>query len=85
MNIVPRSLRSFRRRGSTVDHNDIEDETLVGCALAFPLISTEAEALLHEGTVPECTSRLTVAYIAISFGHGLRGSLPSISGTVGLL
>eukprot|EP00971_Amphidinium_carterae_P260544 5169208-Amphidinium_carterae.1 len=47
--------------------------------------STEAEALFHEGTIPESASRLTMADITISFGHGLRGLLPSISGTVGLL
>eukprot|EP00971_Amphidinium_carterae_P306418 6089263-Amphidinium_carterae.1 len=46
---------------------------------------TKAEALLHEGTVPKSASRLTMADITISLGHGLRGLLPSISGTVGLL
>eukprot|EP00971_Amphidinium_carterae_P247812 4920719-Amphidinium_carterae.1 len=50
--------------------------------VAFP---TKAEALLHEGTIPESASRLTMADIIISLGHGLRGLLPSISGTVGLL
>eukprot|EP00971_Amphidinium_carterae_P246632 4898550-Amphidinium_carterae.1 len=52
------------------------------CAFAYP---TKAEALLHEGTVPESASRLTAVDITISFGHGLRGLLPSIFGTVGLL
>eukprot|EP00971_Amphidinium_carterae_P082127 1624511-Amphidinium_carterae.1 len=52
------------------------------CALALP---TKAEALLHEGAIPESASRLTMADITISLGHGLRGLLPSISGTVGLL
>eukprot|EP00971_Amphidinium_carterae_P286618 5690181-Amphidinium_carterae.1 len=46
---------------------------------------TKAEALLLEGTLPDSASRLTMADITISAGHGLRGSLPSISGTVGLL
>eukprot|EP00971_Amphidinium_carterae_P034544 680022-Amphidinium_carterae.1 len=41
-----------------------------------------AEALLHEGTIPESASRLTTTYITMSFGHGLTGLLPSISGTV---
>eukprot|EP00971_Amphidinium_carterae_P074989 1481908-Amphidinium_carterae.1 len=46
---------------------------------------TKAEALLHEGTIPESASRLTTADITINFGHGLRGLLPSVPGTVGLL
>eukprot|EP00971_Amphidinium_carterae_P340030 6478178-Amphidinium_carterae.2 len=50
--------------------------------ICFP---TKAEALLLEGTIPESASRLTVAEITISLGHGLRGLLPSILGTVGLL
>eukprot|EP00971_Amphidinium_carterae_P246433 4894638-Amphidinium_carterae.1 len=49
------------------------------------LLLTKANALLLEGTLPESASRLTMADIAISLGHGLRGLLPSISGTVGLL
>eukprot|EP00971_Amphidinium_carterae_P106931 2117861-Amphidinium_carterae.1 len=52
------------------------------CAFA---LTTEAEGLLHEGTIPESASRLTMAEITMSFGHGLRGLLPSIPGTVGLL
>eukprot|EP00971_Amphidinium_carterae_P205430 4076996-Amphidinium_carterae.1 len=44
-----------------------------------------AEELLHEGTIPGSASRLTVVNITMSFGHGLRGVLPSISETVGLL
>eukprot|EP00971_Amphidinium_carterae_P193885 3847021-Amphidinium_carterae.1 len=46
---------------------------------------TKAETLLHEGTLPESASRLTMADITMSFGHGLRGLLPSIPGTVRLL
>eukprot|EP00971_Amphidinium_carterae_P032777 645305-Amphidinium_carterae.1 len=46
---------------------------------------TEAEALLLEGTIPASASRLTMANINVSLGHGLSGLLPSISGTVGLL
>eukprot|EP00971_Amphidinium_carterae_P213569 4238405-Amphidinium_carterae.1 len=44
-----------------------------------------ADALFHEGTIPESASRLTAADIKINIGHGLRGLLPSIPGTVGLL
>eukprot|EP00971_Amphidinium_carterae_P190490 3780486-Amphidinium_carterae.1 len=50
--------------------------------LPFP---TKAEALLHEGTIPKSASKLTMADITISLGHGLRGSLPSIPGTLGWL
>eukprot|EP00971_Amphidinium_carterae_P254898 5060020-Amphidinium_carterae.1 len=46
---------------------------------------TEAEALLLEGTIPASANRLTMANISIGFGHGLRGLLPRIPGTVGLL
>eukprot|EP00971_Amphidinium_carterae_P067332 1333107-Amphidinium_carterae.1 len=41
--------------------------------------------MLHEGTIPESASRMSMAEIAVSFGHGLRGLLPSIRGTVSLL
>eukprot|EP00971_Amphidinium_carterae_P222750 4420655-Amphidinium_carterae.1 len=50
--------------------------------ICFP---TKAEALLHEGTLPASASRLTMADITTSFGHGLRGVLPSVSGTMILL
>eukprot|EP00971_Amphidinium_carterae_P288172 5721134-Amphidinium_carterae.1 len=46
---------------------------------------TKADALLHEGTIPESASRLTTGDVAINVGHGLKGLLPSIPGTVGLL
>eukprot|EP00971_Amphidinium_carterae_P166213 3294468-Amphidinium_carterae.1 len=39
----------------------------------------------HEGAVPDSASRMTMAEIIMSFGHGLRGVLPSIPGTVSLL
>eukprot|EP00971_Amphidinium_carterae_P104245 2064524-Amphidinium_carterae.1 len=42
---------------------------------------TKADALLHEGTIPESASRLTTADVMINVGHGLRGLLPSIPGT----
>eukprot|EP00971_Amphidinium_carterae_P185927 3691102-Amphidinium_carterae.1 len=44
-----------------------------------------ANQLLLEGTIPESASRMTVAEIILSFGHGLRGLLPSIQGTVTVL
>eukprot|EP00971_Amphidinium_carterae_P166742 3304348-Amphidinium_carterae.1 len=50
--------------------------------ICFP---TKADALLLEGTIPESATRLTMADIIISLGHGLRGWLPTIPGTVGLL
>eukprot|EP00971_Amphidinium_carterae_P159540 3162736-Amphidinium_carterae.1 len=50
----------------------------------FPIV-TEAEALLLEGTIPASASRLTMADTTISLGHGLRGLVPSTSGTVRLL
>eukprot|EP00971_Amphidinium_carterae_P247302 4911185-Amphidinium_carterae.1 len=48
-------------------------------------LTTKAEALRHEGAIPGSASRLTMADITISFGHGLRGLLPGIPGTIGLL
>eukprot|EP00971_Amphidinium_carterae_P008298 163819-Amphidinium_carterae.2 len=48
-------------------------------------VPTKANTLTHEGTIPEHASRLTMADIILSFGHGLMGLLPSISGTLGLL
>eukprot|EP00971_Amphidinium_carterae_P318908 6339317-Amphidinium_carterae.1 len=49
------------------------------------LLLTKAEALLHEGSIPTSASRLTMEDIIIGFGHGLKGLLPSVSGTVRLL
>eukprot|EP00971_Amphidinium_carterae_P210806 4183071-Amphidinium_carterae.1 len=46
---------------------------------------TKADAMLHQGTIPNTASRMTTAEIIVSLGHGLRGSLPSIPGTVFLL
>eukprot|EP00971_Amphidinium_carterae_P106288 2105293-Amphidinium_carterae.1 len=54
-------------------------------ALCVCLFLTKVTGLLHEGTIPVSATRLTMADIIITFGHGLRGLLPSISGTVGLL
>eukprot|EP00971_Amphidinium_carterae_P194849 3866289-Amphidinium_carterae.1 len=48
-------------------------------------VLTKVDALFHEGTIPESASRLTTAAITINVGHGLRGILPSIPGTVGVL
>eukprot|EP00971_Amphidinium_carterae_P001004 19856-Amphidinium_carterae.1 len=45
----------------------------------------KANGMLHEGTIPESASRMTMAEIIVSFGHGLRGLLPSIPGTLALL
>eukprot|EP00971_Amphidinium_carterae_P066179 1310845-Amphidinium_carterae.1 len=41
--------------------------------------------MLHEGTIPDSASRMTMSEIMMSFGHGLRGILPSIPGTMSLL
>eukprot|EP00971_Amphidinium_carterae_P292993 5817057-Amphidinium_carterae.1 len=41
--------------------------------------------MLHEGTIPVSASRMTISDIIMSFGHGLRGLLPSIPGTMSLL
>eukprot|EP00971_Amphidinium_carterae_P069475 1374817-Amphidinium_carterae.2 len=46
---------------------------------------TKADAMLHKGTIPESASRMTAAELIVSFGHGLRGSLPSIPATFHLL
>eukprot|EP00971_Amphidinium_carterae_P090604 1793588-Amphidinium_carterae.1 len=61
-------------------HATIELETMCVC-----LLLTKATSLLLKGAIPESASRLTMADITISLGHGLRGLLPSISGTVGLV
>eukprot|EP00971_Amphidinium_carterae_P333923 6468947-Amphidinium_carterae.1 len=45
----------------------------------------KASGMVHEGTIPESASRMTMAEIILSFGHGLKGLLPSIPGTVLLL
>eukprot|EP00971_Amphidinium_carterae_P300404 5968781-Amphidinium_carterae.1 len=55
------------------------------CLIWVEWLWLQAEGLLLEGTIPETASRLTMADITISFGHGLKGVLPSIPGTVGLL
>eukprot|EP00971_Amphidinium_carterae_P067601 1338694-Amphidinium_carterae.1 len=41
--------------------------------------------MFHEGTLPESASRMTMVEISVSLGHGLRGLLPAIPGTVSLL
>eukprot|EP00971_Amphidinium_carterae_P095293 1885111-Amphidinium_carterae.1 len=41
--------------------------------------------MFHEGTIPESASRMTMSSIFMSLGHGLRGLLPSIPGTILLL
>eukprot|EP00971_Amphidinium_carterae_P276454 5485896-Amphidinium_carterae.1 len=58
----------------------IELETMRVC-----LFLTKATSLLLEGTIPEAASRLTMADIYIALGHGLKGLLPGISGTVRVL
>eukprot|EP00971_Amphidinium_carterae_P211953 4205809-Amphidinium_carterae.1 len=40
--------------------------------------------MLHEGTIPDSASRMTMSDIILSFGHGLRGLLPNIPGTMSL-
>eukprot|EP00971_Amphidinium_carterae_P287246 5702117-Amphidinium_carterae.1 len=45
------------------------------------LFSTQVEGTFHEGTIPESASRMTMAEITATFGHGLRGLLPSFLGT----
>eukprot|EP00971_Amphidinium_carterae_P204994 4068508-Amphidinium_carterae.1 len=41
--------------------------------------------MLHEGTIPDSASRMTMSRAIMSFGHGLRGLLPKFPGTVSLL
>eukprot|EP00971_Amphidinium_carterae_P242138 4807697-Amphidinium_carterae.1 len=41
--------------------------------------------MFHEGTIPESARRMTMYNIIMTFGHGLRGLLPSIPGTMDLL
>eukprot|EP00971_Amphidinium_carterae_P231240 4588900-Amphidinium_carterae.1 len=44
-----------------------------------------ASGMHHEGTIPACASRMSIPLTSLAFGHGLRGPLPSIPGTVELL
>eukprot|EP00971_Amphidinium_carterae_P335008 6470634-Amphidinium_carterae.1 len=46
---------------------------------------TKVDGMLHEGTIPDSASRMTMLDIIMSFGHGLRGLLPRIPGTMSLL
>eukprot|EP00971_Amphidinium_carterae_P197876 3927162-Amphidinium_carterae.1 len=46
---------------------------------------TKANAMQHEGAIPTSASRMTITEIVVSLGHGLKGLLPSIPGTVSLL
>eukprot|EP00971_Amphidinium_carterae_P346447 6487902-Amphidinium_carterae.1 len=46
---------------------------------------TQAHAMVLEGTLPNSASRMTFRQIVLSFGHGLRGWLPHIPGTMSLL
>eukprot|EP00971_Amphidinium_carterae_P058823 1162913-Amphidinium_carterae.1 len=41
--------------------------------------------MFHEGTIPASANRMTLVEITVSFGHGLRGLLPNILGTLSLL
>eukprot|EP00971_Amphidinium_carterae_P203707 4042771-Amphidinium_carterae.1 len=43
---------------------------------------TKADGMHHEGAIPKSASRMTMADNILSFGHGLRGLLPSIPGTL---
>eukprot|EP00971_Amphidinium_carterae_P263821 5234250-Amphidinium_carterae.1 len=54
------------------------------CALCS-VPKTKVDGMFHEGTIPEPASRMTMSNIFMSFGHGLRGLLPSIPGTMSLL
>eukprot|EP00971_Amphidinium_carterae_P312112 6204002-Amphidinium_carterae.1 len=45
----------------------------------------KVDATLHEGTIPESASRMSMAEVVLSFGHGLKGLLPNIPGTVSVL
>eukprot|EP00971_Amphidinium_carterae_P038400 755181-Amphidinium_carterae.1 len=42
---------------------------------------TKADGMHHKGAIPKSASRMTMADNIVSFGHGLRGLLPSIPGT----
>eukprot|EP00971_Amphidinium_carterae_P339279 6476964-Amphidinium_carterae.1 len=46
---------------------------------------TEADGMHHEGAIPKTASRMTRADNIVSLGHGLRGLLPSIPGTMSAL
>eukprot|EP00971_Amphidinium_carterae_P080974 1601999-Amphidinium_carterae.1 len=41
-----------------------------------------ANEVYHEGTIPASASRMTMLEIIVSLGHGLKGVLPSIPGTM---
>eukprot|EP00971_Amphidinium_carterae_P156270 3098274-Amphidinium_carterae.2 len=43
---------------------------------------TKADGMHHEGAIPKSASRMTLADNIVSLGHGLRGLLPSIPGTM---
>eukprot|EP00971_Amphidinium_carterae_P302541 6011960-Amphidinium_carterae.1 len=45
----------------------------------------DASEVLHEGIIPPFASRMTMSDIMLSFGHGLRGLMPSFPGTVSFL
>eukprot|EP00971_Amphidinium_carterae_P316024 6281670-Amphidinium_carterae.1 len=50
-----------------------------------PARPTKAEGMHHEGAIPTSASRMTTADNIVSFGHGLRGLLPRIPGTMSTL
>eukprot|EP00971_Amphidinium_carterae_P104124 2062131-Amphidinium_carterae.1 len=41
--------------------------------------------MYHEGAIPKSANRMTRAENVLSLGHGLRGLLPSIPGTLSAL
>eukprot|EP00971_Amphidinium_carterae_P293818 5833076-Amphidinium_carterae.1 len=50
-----------------------------------PAWPTKADGMHHEGAIPKSASRMTMADNIVSLGHGLRGLLPSIPGTLSAL
>eukprot|EP00971_Amphidinium_carterae_P024548 483929-Amphidinium_carterae.1 len=46
---------------------------------------TKVDGMHHEGAIPESASRMTMADNVVSLGHGLKGLLPSIPGTLSAL
>eukprot|EP00971_Amphidinium_carterae_P102632 2031609-Amphidinium_carterae.1 len=54
------------------------DCTVCVC-LARPI---KADGMQHEGAIPKSATRMLAAFITLSVGHGLRGLLPSIPGTL---
>eukprot|EP00971_Amphidinium_carterae_P106808 2115701-Amphidinium_carterae.3 len=80
--------------GSTSLHaaiafGEISREFRVSCALGFMHADhrrlgrpTQADGMHHEGAIPKSASRMTMEGNLLSCGHGLRGLLPSIPGTL---